>query len=165
MDIWWFMKINNLSQRAGITQRSKVFYFLGGAYFPFLSFLFFSLPFFFLSFFSLVCFFLLVSFFCFFFPFFLILFFFPSFFFHLFIFLHFPLTLWRPFLLWLLGLPQVFILVWFLEQLMALLVFHCPLGVGVGPFVTFHVPIVGSYFPSVIWLNIKSIVRLIRLSF
>ncbi len=38
------------------------------------------------------------------------------------------------------------------------------LGVGVGPFVMFHVLIVGSYFLSVVWLDIRNIVRLIRFS-
>jgi hypothetical protein len=39
------------------------------------------------------------------------------------------------------------------------------LGVGVGPFVMFHVLVVGSYFFSVVWLDIRNIVRLIRFSF
>ncbi len=150
------MKINKSSQRVGITQWFKVMFFLGGrgASFPF--YFFFSLfPF---SFFSLVSFFILVLFLRF-------LSFFSSFFFRLFIFLLFPSTLWRPFLLWLLGLLQVYIFVQFLEQLMALLVFHCPLGVGVGPFVTFHVLVVGFYFPNVVWINMRSIVSFIRFSF
>jgi hypothetical protein len=39
-----------------------------------------------------------------------------------------------------------------------------PLGVGVGPFATFHIPIIEPYFLSVTWFDIRSIVRLIRFS-
>jgi hypothetical protein len=48
------------------------------------------------------------------------------------------------------------------------LVVHSPFGVslslkvGVGPFVMSHVLVVGSYFLSVVWLDIRNIVKLIR---
>lgn len=47
-----------------------------------------------------------------------------------------------------------------LKQLVALLVFHRPLGVGMRLFTMFHVPLVQLYFPNVAWLSIRSIVKL-----
>ncbi len=49
-----------------------------------------------------------------------------------------------------------------LKQFVALLMYHRPLGVGVGPFPTFHVPVVESYFPNMAWFNTRSIIRLIK---
>lgn len=51
-------------------------------------------------------------------------------------------------------------MVWFFKWLMALLVYHHPLGLGMGPFATFRVLVVEPYFPSMAWFIIKSIVRL-----
>jgi hypothetical protein len=50
----------------------------------------------------------------------------------------------------------------FLKQFVALLVYHHPLDVGVGPFPTFHVPVVEPYFPNMAWFGIRGIVRLIK---
>lgn len=69
---------------------------------------------------------------------------------------------WEPFFIQLLGLPQDFIMVWFFKWLTAFLVYHRPLGLGMGPFIMFRVLVVEPYFPSVAWLIIRSIVRLFK---
>jgi len=51
-----------------------------------------------------------------------------------------------------------------LQWLASFLVYHKPSGVRVGPFATFHLPIVELYFPSMTWLGIGGIVRLIKFS-
>ncbi len=53
-------------------------------------------------------------------------------------------------------------MVWFFKWFMTLLVYHCPLGLGMGPFATIHVLVVELYFLSVAWLVIRSIVRFFK---